>query len=124
MALALMLVLQAAAVPAGPGPSGPPASAAPSAIDFDLARYRPAEAGTGLIGRGCRADDPTPIVVCARRSGGAYPIEEMARLFAVSPLVAEMRLGGAATGRIYGESAALDRGAVAQRIWVGIRLPF
>ena len=124
MALALMLVLQAAAVPAAPGPSVPSASSAPTAIDFDLARYRPAGADFGLTGRGCRGDDPTPIVVCARRSGGAYPIEEMARLFAVSPLVAEMRLGGGGTGRVYGEAVALDRGAVAQRIWVGIRLPF
>jgi len=116
MALAVMLVLQAA-VPAS-APSARPA------IDFDLARYRPAGAGLGLTGRGCRGDDPTPIVVCARRGGGAYPIEEMARLFAVRPLVAEMSLGGTATGRIYGESAVLDRGAVAQRILVGIRLPF
>lgn len=124
MALALMLVLQAAVPPSAPGPSAAPVPPASAEIDFDLARYRPAQAGFGLIGRGCRGDDPTPIVVCARRGGGAYPIEEMARLFAIPPLVAEMSLGGAATARAYGESAVLDRGAVAQRIWVGIRLPF
>jgi len=118
MSLALMLALQAAAAaPAAPAPL--------AAIDFDLARLPPAEGGFGPPGRACRSDDPATILVCARpRGAGAYPIDEMARLFMPRPIVAEMRLGGGATGALYGEQVGLDRGAVSNRFMVGIRLAF
>lgn len=118
MSLALMLALQAAAPPA-------PAPAPLAAIDFDLARLPPAEGGFALPGRACRSDDPATILVCARpRGAGAYPIDEMARLFMPRPIVAEMSLGGGATGALYGEQVGLDRGAVSNRFMVGIRLAF
>ncbi|HYN46821.1 MAG TPA: hypothetical protein VES64_09030 [Allosphingosinicella sp.] len=117
MSLALMLVLQAAAPAAQPP--------APAAIDFDLARYRPADARFGLTARPCPGRDPTTIVVCGRRSaGGAYPFEEMARLFAARPLVAETRLSGNVIGDVHGESVTLDRGAVSHRAMVRLRLGF
>ena len=50
-------------------------------------------------------------------------MEEMERVFAMAPIVAEMRLGGAATGSAV-ESVALDRGAVSTRLMLGITLPF
>ncbi len=116
MSLALMLVLQAAV---------PPPAPTPAAIDFDLARYRPADARVGITARPCPINDPATIVVCGRRpSGGAYPFEEMARLFAVRPLVAETRLFGNVIGDVHGESVTLDRGAVSHRAMVRIRLPF
>ena len=121
MSLALMLALQAAA-PAAPAPAAP----APLAvIDFDLARLPQAEGGFALPGRACRSDDPATILVCARpRGAGAYPIDDMARLFMPRPIVAEMSLGGGATAALYGEQVGLDRGAVSNRFMFGIRLGF
>lgn len=114
MSLALMLVLQAAVPPP-----------APAAIDFDLARYRPADARFGITARPCLSNDPTTIVVCGRRpAGGAYPFEEMARIFAARPFVAETRLFGNVIGDVHGESVTLDRGAVSHRAMVRIRVPF
>ncbi len=116
MSLALMLVLQAAV---------PPPAPAPAAIDFDLARYRPADARFAITARPCLSSDPATIVVCGRRpSGGAYPFEEMARIFAARPLVAETRLSGNVIGDVHGESVTLDRSAVSHRAMVRIRLGF
>jgi hypothetical protein len=107
-----LLALQAAAAPAAP----------PLHLDFDLARYSQTELG---LGRGaCRRDDPSAIVVCGRRGGGAYPLAEMARIFEPGRLVAERRLTGNLIGDVHLESAPIDRGAVSNRILVGLRLPF
>jgi hypothetical protein len=112
MALYLILALQAAAAPA-------PALAE---VDFDLARYRQVELGLGA----CRRD-PSEIVVCARREGGAYPLAEMARIFEPGRIVAEARIAGNLTGDLHLEQVQprpADRGGVANRIMFGLRLPF
>jgi hypothetical protein len=119
MSLALMLALQAAA----PAEAGAAAPAPFAALDFDLARYRPA--GAGPAGRGCRIDDPAPITVCARRpAGGDYPIEQWAPLFAHRPVVAQSDLGRGLVASSYIQQVELDRGAVSNRIMVGIGLAF
>ena len=114
MPLTFMLALQAAA------------AAAPSWVDldFDLARYNPADFD---LDGGCNHADPVAIVVCARRTGGAYPLAQMARIFEPHRhLAAETRLTGNLTGNVHVERGdiATDRGAVPQRIMVGLRLPF
>ena len=117
MSLTLMLALQAAA----------PAAAAAAPIDFDLARVRPIRFDLGAVGgsAGCRRDGPDAILVCGRRvRGGAFPFAEMARRYAVGPIVAETGLGGNLTGSMVAEAAPLDRGAVSNRAMVRIRLPF
>ena len=119
MTMSLLLALQAAAA-APPLPAIQP-------VDFDLARVRRFEVGDAAtqVPLNCRTAEDSEIVVCGRRpSGGAYPIEEMARLFAVEPLVAEARLFGDVTGGVGIESSTLDRGAVSNRIMVRLRLPF
>lgn len=115
MALTFLLAIQAAAAPAPPLLD----------IDFDLARYSQAEPGQSGIG--CRRDDPSAIVVCARRGGGAYPLAAMARIYGPEAhLVAETRLIGNLVGgvRVERGDIASDRGAVPNRIMVGLRLPF
>jgi hypothetical protein len=115
MALTFLLAIQAAAAPAAPLLD----------IDFDLARYSQAELGLGR--NACRRDDPSAIVVCARRGGGAYPLAEMARIYGPEArLVAETRLIGNLTGDVHLERGdiASDRGVVPNRIMVGLRLPF
>ena len=120
MSLTLMLALQAAA-PAQPAQAPAPSPLAP--IDFDLARL--ARDGTGTAGRGCRAGDPVPITVCARRSSvGDYPMAEWARLFTPGPLRAEAGLGGGAVLRAYGEQVEIAPGLVSNRLMIGVRLPF
>jgi hypothetical protein len=105
MPLALLLTLQAAA--------------APAAIDFDLARYRPSRP------QGCGSATGTEIVVCGRRLNREIdPSGELARRYAGRPLKAEVGLGGGATARSYVQSAEMPRGAVSKRIMVGIKLPF
>lgn len=112
MSLVLAFALQAAAA-ASPGPAS---------IDFDLARYRSSEAGPGRCERGA---DPDAILVCGiRRRDGDYPLDEMARLFAPRPILAETGLGGRATGRLFLDSATLPNGMVSNRVMVGIRVPF
>jgi hypothetical protein len=117
----LMLMLQsAAAVPPSPGLAR---------IDFDLATYRASGLASDLAGSVTRphcdrAGDAATIVVCARRPGGAYPMAEMARLFAERPLTASVRVFGNGTLGIQGESAGLDRGAVSNRVLVRLRVPF
>jgi hypothetical protein len=111
MSLTLILALQAAA--AHPAPVLAP-------IDFDLARLRPVEFGLGRCGRA----DPSAIIVCGRRSRGAYPLGDMAAIFEPRPIRAEAGFGGNLIGRVFGQSVELDRGAVSNRAMIGIRLPF
>ena len=113
MALAFLLALQAAAAPA---------AAPPLAIDFDLASFR---SPLDLAYRPCSRAEPGTIVVCGR-GGGAYPMAEMARRYAPHRLVAERGLTGNLVGDVHLEQASFpaDRGAVAHRIMVGLRLPF
>jgi hypothetical protein len=113
VSLALLLALNAAAAPADPP--------ALLELDFDLARLSPPQ--LGLPGR-CNRADPSAIVVCARRGGGQYPLEEMAHIFAPRRLIAETRLIGNLVGDVHVESGGLDRGAASNRIMVGVRLPF
>jgi hypothetical protein len=118
MPLTLVLALQAAAATA------PPTSPPFLDLDFDLARYN---AELGLDDRGCNRSDPSAIIVCARRpGGGAYPLAQMARIFEPGRLIAETHLTGNLTGNVHVERGdiAADRGAVPQRIMVGLRLPF
>ena len=120
MSISLLLALQAA----GAAPAPPPAI---QPIDFDLARVRPFEVGDAAdqMPLNCRGADDPEIVVCGRRpSGGVFPMEEMARLFAVEPLVAEARLTGDLVGSVVAESVALNRGEVSNRMMVRLRLPF
>jgi hypothetical protein len=111
MSLTLMLALQAAAAPAPALPE----------IDFDLARYSRIELG---LGRDACRRGGSEIVVCARRGAGAYPLEEMARIFEPGRLIAETRLIGNVMGGVRVESVPMDRGAVSNRVMVGLRLPF
>jgi hypothetical protein len=111
----LILALQAAA-PAAPVPE-----------DFDLARLRPIEfALPGRRGAGdCVASDPSSILVCGRRRrDGDYPYEAWARAFEPRPIVAETALPGNVMAAIHGESAGVDRGAIAHRVMLRIRVPF
>ena len=119
MSLALMLVLQAA-TPAAPAPL-PPALAA---IDFDLARFRPFDFDLGMPGRACNRNDPSAIVVCGRRSGATYPLDEMAREFEPGRILAETGLVGNVRAGIYVESVEIAPGLVSNRLTVGLRLPF
>jgi hypothetical protein len=114
MVLALILALQAAP------PAAPPSLVA---VDFDLARYRPADEDWTTL-RTCSRAEPGTIIVCGRRGGGAYPLAEMARIFEPGPLRAEMGIAGNMRGDIHAESVALDRGAVSNRVMVRIRVPF
>ena len=66
--------------------------------------------------------DPIQLKALHERFG--FPLARMEERYDTRPLVAEMRLFGDATARLYAETAALDRGAVAQRIMIGFRLPF
>jgi hypothetical protein len=114
MSLSLVLALQAAALPPTPSPL--------PAIDFDLARLpRPA---FGIGGQRCDRADPTAIVVCARRGGGDYPLDEMARMFEPGRIVAETRLTGNLIGDAHVEAVPMDRGAVSNRFMLRLRLPF
>ena len=135
MSLILVLSLQAAAVatPAAPAPS--PAAipgqrwAMPvliardggaTPIAFDLERLRTADAAT------CRGGTAGNILVCGpRRGGNAFPLAYWARVFGPEPPIrAEMDLGGGVQGRIHSEAVPMDRGAVSNRVMVGIRWPF
>ena len=135
MSLILMLSVQAAAVaiPAAPAPPPAPATSGPrwampamtgadgtpTALAFDLASYR-GEGGS------CSGIGAAEILVCGprRRGGGDYPLAQWARIFAARPIRAEMDLGGGAQGRIYSEAVPMDRGAVSNRVLIGVRMPF
>ena len=117
MPTTLLLALQAAAAPV--------TMTGVLDLDFDLARY--AAAALGLDGSTCSRSDPSAIIVCARRPGGAYPLAQMARIFEPHQhLVAEARLTGNLTGNVHVEQGDMppDRGAVPNRIMTGLRLPF
>jgi hypothetical protein len=113
MSLALLIFLQAAAAPpAGPLP-----------IDFDLARYRPAQQGARDCSGGPAA--PEEVVVCGRRrQGGDYPMAQWERLFAIRPLIAEIGLGGNTRAGLVVDSVVLDRGAISNRVMVRLTWPF
>lgn len=113
MALALLLALQAAATAA---PSGP------APIRFDLGKLRPA--GPDPAPSRCRPGDGNEIVVCGRRGQGAYPYEEMERLFAIKPVVAEKDIGGGATARAYVEGVEIAPGLKSNRALFGIKVGF
>jgi hypothetical protein len=116
----VLMFVQAAAAAAAPPPG-------PLPIAFDLARYRPAQDGAAADPRACAggAGGPEDVVVCGRRrQGGAYPMAEWARIFATRPLVAEIGIAGDVRGDIHVESAALDRGAVSNRVMVRLKWPF
>ncbi len=117
MSLAILLVLQAAAPP-------PPPSLALAPIDFDLAYYRPADAGFAATARPCDRGDGAAIVVCGRRGAGAYPLAEMAAIFAPRPIRADIGLAGALRGRAFVEGVEIAPGVVSNRVMLGIRLPF
>jgi hypothetical protein len=141
MSLVLVLSLQAAAVatpaasapppaaPASPGalrwamidPRAPRAAGNDDPLDFDLARYR--SEGNGSCGGVAGAE----VLVCGPRHGrGDYPLEYWDRVFGPEPPIrAEMGLGGGATGNIHAERHEFnDRGRVANRVMVEIKLPF
>ena len=115
MSLALLIFVQAAAAPA----------TGPLAIDFDLARYRPAQ--DGAVPRGCAggASGPEEVVVCGRRrQGGDYPMARWARVFATRPLAAEIGIGRDVRASVLVDSVELDRGAVSNRVMVRFTWPF
>lgn len=115
MSLSLILALQAAT---------PAAPLALAGIDFDLARFRPAGAAPWGTGRRCRIGDPETITVCGRRAGGAYPLDEMALIFAPRPLRTEMNVADNMTADVHLEAGPTDRGAVSNRAMVRLRLGF
>jgi hypothetical protein len=121
MSLAFLLSLQAAALPA-------PLAAAPqrvAATDFDLARYKPSTPPGDVHSLfGCDNSSDHEIVVCARRAGPAYPIEEMARIFEPKPLKAETGIGNGATANVHVEDFEFPNGQHSHRVMVGIKLPF
>lgn len=113
MSLALLILVQAAVAPA----------AGPLPIDFDLARYRPAQESA----RGCAGGPggPEEVVVCGRRrQSGDYPMARWERVFATRPLTAEMGLGGNTRAGVVVDSVVLDRGAVSNRVMVRLTWPF
>jgi hypothetical protein len=118
MAVAFLLALQAASAPA--------AQAGPAPIDFDLAsfdraRYDPDDP-LGL--RRCDRGGGDAIVVCGRRSAGAYPMAEWDRIFPPEgPLRAATRIGGGVAS-LDAETVVLDRGATTNRVMVTFRVPF
>lgn len=119
MNLALLLSLQAAAAPA-------PATPVPAApIDFDLAKARPrasrADVHSLFV---CDDSSSAEIVVCARRAGPAYPLEEMARIFEPKPLKAGTGLGHGATADVHVEDVAFPTGLHSRRVMFTIKTPF
>ncbi|HVQ09318.1 MAG TPA: hypothetical protein VMS43_12875 [Allosphingosinicella sp.] len=115
MSLALLILVQAAAPP----PAGP------LAVDFDLARYRPADAAAGNPACAGGAGGPDEIVVCGRRrQSGDYPMARWARIFATRPLIAEIGIADDVRGDVHVEAVELDRGAVSNRVMVRLTWPF
>ena len=107
MRLALLIALQAA----------PQAPAGRLAIDFDLAKVKPADScATGGAG--------SDIVVCGRRPRADYDLEKWERVFRTDPLLAETGIGPGAVARAYVESVAMPGGQVSKRAMVGVKIPF
>jgi hypothetical protein len=117
MSLALLMGFQAAAA-AAPAPA---ADVAP--VDFDLRHYRASDSSSDLLGA-CPRGEGATIVVCGRRRAEPYPLEEMARIYEPRPLRAETSLGDGVTGNVHVEQVRFPDGSVANRIMVGIKLPF
>jgi hypothetical protein len=135
MSLILVLSLQAAAV-ATPAASAPPpadplrwamidpraqrAAGNDDPLDFDLARYR-----SEGMGR-CAGVAGAEVLVCGPRHGrGDYPLEYWDRIFGPeAPIRTAMGLGGGATGDLHVESQDYSNGTHANRVMVGIKLPF
>lgn len=116
MKLVLLLGLQAA-TPA------PPAAPRVDAIQFDLAKAGQArDRGVRGLFECDRSGDA--IVVCGRRAGPAYPLEEMARIFEPKHIRAETGLGNGATGDVHTEQVAMPNGRISKRVMVGIKMPF
>lgn len=113
MQAVLFLAMQAAV-------ATPEAPVAVLQSEFDLASLARAPA----FNLPCAASGADVIVVCARRRGGAYPMDQWERVFAVAPLVAETRLAGNASVRAYTESVAIGMGQTSNRAMIGVRLPF
>jgi hypothetical protein len=138
MSLILVLSLQAAAVATPAAPAPPPAAPTsaprwalidPAAqraqgqgdpLDFDLARYRGSGDGS------CAGAAAGDVLVCGpRRRGGNYPLDHWARIFGPErPIRAEVGLGGGATADLHAEQHDFGNGRVANRVMVGIKLPF
>jgi hypothetical protein len=110
MSLALLLALQAA----------PQASAGPLAIEFDLAKVKPADPCRTGGGGGVGSD----IVVCGRRPPGVFDFEKWERVFRTDPLVAETSIGRGAVARAYVESVGMPDGQISKRVMVGVKLKF
>lgn len=130
MSLILVLSLQAAAV-ATPAVPAPPRTIRPgwALVDPRVLQIGPAFASfdlAGVRGEGCRGVAGVEVLVCARRHGrGDYPLDYWDRIFPPEgPIRAEMGLGGGVTGRVYTDAVPMDRGAVSNRVLVGIKLPF
>jgi hypothetical protein len=119
MSLALLMSFQAAASPAPP----PAAAQDVRAIDFDLARIRSADIQSIESLFACDRSQGADIVVCGRRSGNAYPLEAMSRIFEAGPLRAQSRVGGA-TVDAHVESVKFPNGTTSNRIMFGLKLPF
>jgi hypothetical protein len=119
MNLALLLSLQAAASPAPP----PATPQRVGATDFDLAKYKPSAPDVHSL-FACDNSSNAEIVVCARRAGAAYPLEEMARIFEAKPLKAETGIGNGATANVHVEDFEFPNGQHSHRAMVGIKLPF
>jgi len=111
MILSSLLLLAAAAAP--------PATPAPGVadIDFDLAKVA---VEVGRCGRQASGE----ILVCGRRSGGDYPMEEWERIFAARPLLAETEIAPGVTGPAFVESVQFPNGEVSKRVMIGIKRPF
>ena len=109
MSLALLLALQAAA----PAPAEPI-----RAIDFDLAKVKPADLCRTGGGPG------SEIVVCGRRPPGIFDFEKWERLFRTGPLLAETAIGPGAVARAYVESVEMPGGQVSKRAMVGVKVGF
>lgn len=109
MSVALLLSLQAAA---------PPAAAQP--VDFDLAQYRRSPP------RGCGDAQGADILVCGRRLNQDIEITpEMEKRYGPKgPIKAETDLAEGVVGRVFTESAPMDRGAVSKRALVGVKIAF
>jgi hypothetical protein len=119
MSLSVLLALQTATTPAS-------SEIVLTPIHFDLASVRRLDPGRGATrAPACDRSDPDSIVVCGRRpSGGAYPIEQWQRIFALDPIRAEMRLTGGLVGSAVVEQVVLPRGEVSNRMMLRIRMPF
>ena len=107
MNLALLLALQAAA---------PPAPAAPA---FDLRNYRPSPDDAR-----CGSANGQEIIVCGRRGGYVYPLEEMERLFKEKPIRAEVGIAPNTSLRAYGDQVGMPDGQISKRAMVGVKLKF